>query len=165
MKTKTIDLKGKAYAQVKDRLQQFRQECPHGLIETAPTIQPDGSLLFKARILKDKGDAASPEATRHAFGKATGEKAFEKLETIAVGRALALLGYAADGEIASSEEMEEFLAHKSDVENRLLATMTKRLEGAKNHEELKTVWASVPGTLRVQLQPLKDQLKSTYANA
>lgn len=163
MRTKTIDLKGKAYAQVKDRLKEFRKECVHGLIETLPTIQPDGQILFKARILKDKTDPGSPEASGHALGKNTGDKAFEKLETIAVGRALALLGYAADGEIASSEEMEEFMAHKEAQQKKLVATMKKRLEGATNLKELQAAWSSIPGDLKADLQGVKDKMKLSYA--
>ena len=54
MKTKTIKVGGGAdYAQVKDRLNEFRNDNPRGLIETVPTIQPDGQIMFKARILKD----------------------------------------------------------------------------------------------------------------
>jgi len=36
-------------------------------------------------------------------------KDFEKQETIAVGRALAFAGFLSDGEVASYEEMEDFI--------------------------------------------------------
>lgn len=111
-KVKTIKLKGNDYAQVSERIKQFREECPRGLIETTPVTQEDGNILFKARILKDKKDPNSAEGVGHALGIKKGEKEFEKLETIAVGRALAMLGYMASGEVASSEEMDEFNAYK-----------------------------------------------------
>lgn len=93
-KTATISYGSvKAYAQVKDRLKEFRTDCPNGLVETTPTIT-DTHIIFKARILKDKSDPASAEATGHSMGEVKGDKGkvFEKQETIAVGRALALLG-------------------------------------------------------------------------
>lgn len=100
------------YAKVVDRINEFRKDNVRGLIETTPTIE-NGMLIFKAHVLKDKSDDNSAEATGHAYAKIDGtEKQFEKLETIAVGRALALLGYAAGGEVASFEEMEEFQAYR-----------------------------------------------------
>lgn len=133
---KTINLQGKQYAQVKERIKEFRQDNPNGLIETNPTIQGDGQILFKARILKDKADETSAEGTGHALGKNSGQKAFEKLETIAVGRALAMLGYMSDGEIASSEEMEEFIAYKEEKKQEAI----DNIKATKTLDELKEVF-------------------------
>lgn len=100
------------YAKVVDRLNEFRKDNPRGLIETEPKIDDD-MLIFKAHIVKDKSDKNSAESTGHAMAKINGsDKQFEKIETIAVGRALAMLGYAAAGEIASFDEMEEFAAYR-----------------------------------------------------
>lgn len=165
-KTRTVDLKGKQYAQVKDRLQEFRSANPHALIETTPTIQEEGGILFKARILSDKSDPNSAEATGHALGNVgKGEKSFEKLETIAVGRALALLGYASDGEIASSEEMEEFQAQKAEKRQEMIMTATEKLTTTKTLAQLKKVWASIPVEAKTELTKLKDELKTRYENA
>lgn len=164
-KVNTIDLKGKAYAQVKDRLKEFRSQNPNALIETTPTIRADGAILFRARILKDKADPNSGEATGNAMGEQKGDKAFEKIETIAVGRALAFLGYAADGEIASSEEMEQFFEYKEEQRQTLITEMTERLNGCKDLDELKEVWPSIPAEVKKDLEPLKDQLKQQYGES
>ena len=157
--TKTINLKGKQYAEVKERIKEFRADCPNGLIETNPTLQPDGQILFKARILKDKAVETSGEATGHSLGANKGDKAFEKLETIAIGRALAILGYASDGEIASSEEMEEFsLYQKEKLEEAILAGR-ERIEDAKTLQELKDIWGEVDPKLREHLEDIKNELK------
>lgn len=112
-KLTTIDLKGKAYATVATRIKEFREVCPKGLIETKPTILPDGRTMFSARILKDKSDETSAEGTGHSIGVVGKEaKDFEKLETIAIGRALANIGFMASGDVASFEEMEEFMSDK-----------------------------------------------------
>jgi hypothetical protein len=110
-KVQTINLKGKEYATVPARIKEFRSDCPNGLIETSFEFHGD-QTSFKARVLKDKKDEGSAEATGRSLGPSKGEKNFEKLETIAVGRALANLGYMASGDVASSEEMEEFLEEK-----------------------------------------------------
>ena len=146
-KTATIDLKGKAYAQVKDRLKEFRTDCPNGLIETIPTIT-ENSIIFKARILKDKKDEASAEATGHSYAKITDktiEKQFEKQETIAVGRALALLGYAVDGDIASSKEMEEFLSQKEVDRMEKMEEIKELIDGTDTVEQLKDIYLANKG--------------------
>lgn len=165
-KVKTIDLKGNQYAQVKERLKEFRDTCPNGLIETLPKIEGD-TIMFKARILKDKSDPASAEATGHAYGPNKGEKAFEKLETIAVGRALALLGYSQDGEIASGEEMEDFIQFQEDKKSKNELAWKKKLEAAKSLEDLQKSWAALPGEARTikELGEIKNAIKAKYSNA
>lgn len=155
-KTATIDLKGKAYATVPARIKEFREANPNGLIETAPTIQPDGQIIFKARILKDKAEPTSGEATGHSIGKNQGDKAFEKLETIAIGRALAILGYMASGEIASSEEMEKFNEFKIEKKTEAL----ENLAACKTQAELKEVFMGL-GSLMADKDIIskKDELK------
>ena len=160
-KIKTIDLKGNSYAKVADRLKEFRQDCPNGKIETTPSIQEDGQVLFKAYILKDKADEFSAEATGHALGGNTNPKAFEKLETIAVGRALAMLGYASDGEIASGEEMEEFLQYQDQKKEAMITDYKKTIEKCKTLEELKTAWGNIPGEYKPLVKEIKDTKKAT----
>lgn len=106
----TIKVSGCDYAKVSARLAEFRKENPRAKITTRPEPQPDGGMIFYAEIIKDSAKK-SAEATGTAYypaSKMKSDKAFEKLETISVGRALSLLGYLNNGEIASSEEMEEF---------------------------------------------------------
>lgn len=111
------------YSKVVDRIAEFRKDNPRGLIETTPTVDGD-QIMFRAHILSDKSNTNSSEATGHAFAKNEGtEKQFEKLETIAVGRALAMLGYAASGEVASYEEMEEFAAYRDTKIDELIEGM------------------------------------------
>jgi len=121
-KAKTIKLKGKDYATVPERLRLFREDCPYGLIVTTPTIT-DKTVLFRVRVLKDKSNEHSAEATGHAFGEMKDDKAFEKLETVALGRALANLGYLASGEIASAEEMEEFYNSRTEKAMRIISSI------------------------------------------
>lgn len=161
MATKTIAFgQVKKYARVADRLMEFRTANPNALIETTPAVQPDGSIMFKARILKDKTIESSGEATGHALGENKGVKAFEKLETIAVGRALALLGYAADGEIASSEEMEEFETYKAQKLEEMLFASQEKLEGCQSLDELKVSWAELPVEAKTALAELKETMKT-----
>lgn len=105
----TINLKGNEYALVPQRLKAFREANPRASVETKPTITDSGQLIFEARIVLDQKDPNSAKSTGHSYGKAIdGDKAFEKLETVSVGRALSNIGYLNNGQIASTEEMAEF---------------------------------------------------------
>jgi hypothetical protein len=145
-RTKTIDLKGKEYATVPARIKEFRESNPRGLIETIPTTTEDNQIMFKARVLKDKKDPSSAESTGHAMGKNTGDKAFEKLETIAIGRALATLGYLAGGDIASSEEMEEFNSYKIEQ----LQDAIDNIKATKTIDQLKEVFMGLGNLIAEQ---------------
>jgi hypothetical protein len=120
--------------------------CPNGLIETTPTILADGKLMFKARILKDKANPNSGEGVGHSMGKMTEEpKAFEKLETIAVGRALANCGFMASGEVASFDEMEEFLSEKENKRQKVIQEVQEKVKEIVDIEELKKYFKTVEG--------------------
>jgi len=149
------------HAKVKDRLSAFWSENPNGKIETKPTILSDGKVMFSCNILRDKSDVSCREATAHALGSTLDEKSFEKLETISVGRALALLGYATDGEIASSEEMEEFNAFQKQKKEESIFEAVEKLDTCKTLKELQTTWASLGSiTKEKDVIAKKDELKT-----
>ena len=156
-KAETIKIGGGAdYAKVSERIKLFREDCPNGLIETEPKVE-GVNIMFKARILKDKSKPESAEATGHAVGENKGQKAFEKLESIAVGRALAMLGYMASGEIASSEEMEEFNEY---LENKKLEAISS-LRDCKTIDELKECYLSLGSLMGDKnVVSVKDEVKS-----
>lgn len=165
-----MDLKGKAYATVPTRIKEFREACPQGLIDTVPTIMADGRIMFKTRILKDKANVNSGESTGHSIGRVTnakGEddpKAFEKLETISVGRALALLGYMASGDVASSEEMEDFLSEKESKKQFAIQEVKEKVDAINDLVELREYFATVRG-LGIEVDSyIMDRSKQLKAN-
>jgi hypothetical protein len=105
-KLKTINLKGKEYVQVNERVLAFNEMYPNGCIYTHPTFDGD-TVYFQARITPDM-KIKERYFTGHSFGKLGLEKALEKLETVAVGRALAFMGIGIVEGIASADEMEKF---------------------------------------------------------
>ena len=144
-KSRTIE-----YAKVKDRLLEFRQDCPRGSIMPSYELLSEKRIIFSCHIMKDKADLGSAEARGHATGKDDGtEKIFEKLETIATGRALALLGYGAEGEIASSEEMEAFEESKKEKIKSETDLILEKIEQCKSDYVLGKYWLSLSGTLKV----------------
>lgn len=158
-KLQTIDLKGKAYATVPTRIKEFREACPNGLIETKPQIQTDGSYIFEARILKDKANPNSGEGTGHSMGKIKDDKNFEKLETIAIGRALAILGYMASGDVASSEEMDEFNLFKLKQHETKVNQTIKELQEVTTLIDLQKVFINSPVKNDVDVIAIKNEMK------
>lgn len=156
---KTISIN---YAKVVDRLNAFRSDYPRSKILTqSKTV--DGMITFKAFIWKDKDEllevlkqGVDKEAiyyTADSEGTAQkevnkSEKNFEKLETIAVGRALALLGYSVSGEIASTEEMEEFEDYKAQKYQEDVDQAIELLNGAATIEDLRKVFVSLERKIR-----------------
>jgi hypothetical protein len=127
----SIKFGDKDYALVPDRLKKFREENPRASIETEHELQVDGSITFKATIVKDLADPASARATgtaRYTEIELKKPKAFEKLETVSCGRALANLGYLNDGQIATTEEMEEWEAQQFGQAKKDLKKATTRKE-------------------------------------
>lgn len=146
-KVQTINFKGNEYATVPQRLLEFRKQNPRASITTKPEFQPDGTIVFSAEIVKDVGDDNSARATGHSFGKNTGDKAFEKLETVATGRALSLLGYLNNGQIASSEEMEDFEAYQMEKILDAIHDATKR-------EQFTAILAKLTPAQKQEVTPL-----------
>lgn len=164
-RAKTVNLQGGAeYARVPERLKLFREDCPNGSIQTDYKFLDEGKVAFTAYILKDKSDPNSGDATGHALGSTKGQKDFEKLETIAVGRALALLGYLASGEIASTEEMEEFNAYKEERHTRGVMDAVDLIGSAGSIEELKEVFLGLGGLIAdAEVIEAKDKRKAELA--
>lgn len=149
------------YSKVTDRLKEFRQDCPFGDIKT--NLEVKGEYIFAtATIIKDKSVEHSATATGNAIAKLTGsEKEFEKLETLSVGRALAFLGYSAGGEIASSEEMEEFLNYQEQKKQELIQNAIEELDNAKTYDELQTIWGTLGTAIKEkEVVAKKDELKA-----
>src|SRR5690348_14711259 len=86
-----LNLKGKEYLEVKNRLIWFREEKPQWSIETEIVRFSDVEAISKAIIKDELGRVI---ATSHKQETIQGFPDFiEKSETGAIGRALALVGY------------------------------------------------------------------------
>ena len=159
-KIATIDLQGKEYATVPTRIKEFRKDCPFGDIKTEYKIEGD-QIVFTAYILKNKNDINSASSNGHAIGKLVGLKAFEKLETISIGRALAILGYMASGEIASGEEMEAFYSYQNEMKEEMIKGAIIDLEDCKTLVQLQEKWATLGrATIEPEVLAKKDALKA-----
>lgn len=167
-KLDTIDLKGNAYAKVAERMRQFRSDWPRGKTETNHYEVDGGQTEFRCWIWKNKDDyvdvlkatgdlevaRGSADADGFARKKLTNDKDFEKLQTIATGRALAMLGYLSSGEIASFEEMEDFWQQKKAAEaeknEQAIKAALEAIADAKTDEDLNKAFMEHKAVFKIQ---------------
>lgn len=101
-----VDIKGKAYSLVNDRVLTFRELYPDGAIESDILSMKDGVVVIKATI-KDGDRVIATGLAYEKEGSTFINKTsyIENCETSAVGRALGFLGIGVDDSICSAEEL------------------------------------------------------------
>lgn len=173
---KTVKIGGGIdYAKVADRIKIFWEENPNGKIDTEREDISENKVRFIARIWRDSKvildlatvgtDINIVKLTANAMASADatkkGDKENEKLETVAVGRALAMLGYLASGEVASREEMEQFEAYKANLFQDEINKTIEEMKKAKTIDELRKFYVSLSAELRTnqEILSIKDELK------
>lgn len=109
-KLPTIDIKGKDYVQVKDRVIFFNEKYDAGMIQTKLVSEPDAQMVVM--MAKVTPDISSPERyftgysqAKWGDGMVNTSAAMENAETSAVGRALGMMGIGVIESIASADEM------------------------------------------------------------
>lgn len=101
----TMDIKGKKYIPVNERVKAFRMLVPEGTIET-DLISSADNIIIKAKVYVN-GDLKATAYAEEIRGSSNINRtsALENCETSAVGRALGFLGLGIDTSIASYEEI------------------------------------------------------------
>ena len=103
----TIDIQGKPYVMVHERLRYFRENYKDYALLSEIISVGDGGVVFKATILNEE---QVPKATGFAMEKQDGTfinktSHVENAETSAWGRALANFGIGIDESVASADEV------------------------------------------------------------
>lgn len=103
----TTDVKGKAYAEVNQRIKAFRSIHPNGAITTEILSLENGIVTMKATVYDDdRNIIATGTAQEKESSSFINKTSFiENCETSAVGRALGFCGFGIDTSIASYEEV------------------------------------------------------------
>lgn len=111
----SIDIKGKQYITVNERVKEFRRLHPQGQILTQIMANADGQVMFKAEVLVD----GVCVATGHAYEKEGSSfinktSYIENCETSAIGRALGMYGIGIDTSLASADEVKNAVKQQED---------------------------------------------------
>lgn len=124
---RTTDVKGKAYAEVNQRVNAFRSVCPNGCIMTEIVSLENGVVTMKATILdEEQAVLATGYAQEKESSSYINKTSFiENCETSAVGRALGLCGFGIDTSICSAEELQNAISQQEQVKKREKAAEQK----------------------------------------
>ena len=103
----TVNIKGKNYVMVKDRVSAFREDHPNGGIMTDIIDLTDGRCVIKATITDEDGRIIATGIAYEWEGSTNINKTsyIENCETSAVGRALGFCGYGIDDSLGSANEV------------------------------------------------------------
>lgn len=137
---KMVDIKGKDYAEVNQRIKAFRMICPNGSIETE-IISNDGSVcVIRAIVMDEAGNLLGTGTAYEKEGSSFINKTsyIENCETSAVGRALAMCGIGIDA-VASLEEFQNATLQQEEEKENTVEHVKKELErtGVKAAQILK----------------------------
>lgn len=111
----TTDVKGKAYAEVNQRIKAFRMVYPNGGIVT-DMLSNDGEVcVFRATVYDEQQHVIGTGTAYEKEGSSYINKTsyIENCETSAVGRALGMCGFGIDTAVCSAEEVQNAILQQS----------------------------------------------------
>ena len=116
---KSVDIKGKQYIMVNERIKEFRKQHPNGQILTQIMANADGQVMFQAKVMVE----GVLVATGHAYEKEASTfinktSYIENCETSAIGRALGVYGIGIDASLASAEEVVNAVNNQETTKNK-----------------------------------------------
>ena len=157
MKMKTINIHGKNYVEVHERVKFFRENFKHHSLTTEVIEKTENSIMMQA-IVKNKDGLVIATGTAEEIkdsSKVNKTSHVENCETSAWGRALANLGIGLDTAIASADEVTSAIIKQDTkkwlTESQFYATM----KGKKNEAE------NVLKAFRMKTE-YKNQIKSKF---
>ena len=150
-----MKLNGKDYLQVMWRLVWFREDHPDWCIEPTPLEYDAEHAIFKATIYDETGAA---KVTGHGSeSKRDFGDFFEKAETKAVGRALAMLGYGTQFTATELDEGERIVDSPVDRAPR----GTTEAAQAAGREKLDRINAQMPAPMQSTSEPITGPQPAT----
>jgi gluconate kinase len=163
---KAVNIKGKDYITVNERLKHFRSEdvfTNWAIIETIEKLN-DNEGVFKVEILNDHGNImATAHAQEYRDSSYINKTSFlENGFTSALGRALGYLGIGIDASIATADEVTNAVNNQSNTQvddNRAWLTeeqLQATLKGTKE-QAIKVI-----GAFRMK-KAYREQLKTKFS--
>lgn len=114
LELKTIDVKGKKYVMVNERVKAFRSICPDGQIITEIIDKDADCVTIKASVIVDGIVLATGTAFEEKASSFINKTSYiENCETSAVGRALGFLGIGVDDSMGSADEVANAILQQS----------------------------------------------------
>ena len=164
---KTVNIKGKSYVMVNERIVYFRKIYPEGSIITELLSSTNGVHTFKAMAINNGNVLATGHASEiEGSSNVNKTSALENAETSAVGRALGILGIGIDSSIASAEEVSNAVEQQDNTEEN--KSTEKELDDAKQtlreaHEmgSLTKAYHELPNIQKTELRDFANDLRAS----
>lgn len=150
LKDRAIDIKGKQYVYVSDRIIYFNETYPNGVIQTELLSALDSNrIVIKAKVVPDidKPDRVFVDYAQEMIGDGFINKtsALENASTSAIGRALALMGIGVIDSVASVDEItkaknnskEPSLNRPTDEQKRSIMSLASELNWSMTPDDMK----------------------------
>ncbi len=139
----TMNIAGKDYAEVNQRIKAFRMVYPEGTINTEIISLENGVCTMKSTAMNEGkilGTGFAQEKEGSTFINKTSY--IENCETSAVGRALGMCGFGIDTSVCSAEELQNALNNQNKPETKSkpkieyatekqIAKLTKEYQGKR----------------------------------
>lgn len=151
-----INIQGRKYLKVVDRLNFVRQKFGERLCVKTTTTYPDGLAMFQTEIFLD----GKLIGTGHSKQTVKKDKEFEKIESVSIGRALGIAGFAGS-ELATFEEMNDFIKTTPNFNSGYVQAKSQPVDVAKDEIITKIQeaekFSTSPGVLEKNLQQIWSQ--------
>ena len=155
-KLKTINIKGKEYVEVNERLIYFRKNYPQYTLVSEVVEKTEKSILIKASIYDAEGRRLATGLAEEEKGSTFINKTsyVENCETSAWGRALANFGIGLETSVASADEVQNAIAQQEVKPQDVLLDI--------NDEKMEDVLKYVVDNKSKGLQWIVDNISTKY---
>lgn len=114
-KLKSVNIKGKQYVEVNERLRYFRENYKGYALTSEVLEKTDNAILIRASVINDKGIVVASGMAEEEKGSTFINKTsyVENCETSAWGRALGNFGIGIDTSVASANEVNNAIKNQT----------------------------------------------------
>ena len=165
-KLKSVNIKGKEYVEVNERIRYFRENYKDASILTEMLSNDMGTCVFRAQIIVNNQIVAVGHAYEKEGSTFINKTSYiENCETSAIGRALGIFGVGIDTSVASAEEVGNAIVQKEVEIEPLSEEKEKELKDGmvKAHQEgnLKEFFFRMNPSEKEQLRDFANELRTS----
>lgn len=165
-KLKTINIKGKEYVEVNERIRAFRELYPTGSIMTEMLSNDNGMCIFKTNIIVEGQILATGHAYEREGSTFINKTSYvENCETSSIGRALGILGIGIDTSIATAEEVGNAIKQQNEpneeISDDALQALKNQLDKAHAKGHLKQFFHSMTPMAKEKLRDYANDIRTS----
>tara|TARA_B100000902_G_C27313563_1_gene919891 strand:+ start:362 stop:889 length:528 start_codon:yes stop_codon:yes gene_type:complete len=170
---KSVNIKGKQYVEVNERLRYFRETYPNFALTSEVLEKTENSILILASVVNEDGRVVATGMAEEEKGSTFINKTsyVENCETSAWGRALGNFGIGIDTSVASANEVNNAIANQTKEAKQVLMELNDEkmvdvLKYVATHKSKGLEWiiSNISKKYKVNTK-VKNQIKKTLQDA